>query len=127
MALRVCGMLNLKHFTFETNSYVRYSQYVIGKAVEHAKDVLMDSREAVFKFYAKELGRYPDENRVLNSDCTVDGSWHTRDHTSLVCAGATIEANTHIVLDYVRMSKTCVQCHRHQAARTKEKITEEKN
>ncbi|KAK8378298.1 hypothetical protein O3P69_011057 [Scylla paramamosain] len=56
----VCGMLSSKHFTFET--YVRYSQYVIMKAVEHAKDILMDSRKAVFKFYAEELGRYPDEN-----------------------------------------------------------------
>ncbi|MPC59808.1 hypothetical protein E2C01_053836 [Portunus trituberculatus] len=56
----VCGMLSLKHFTFET--YVRYAQYVMSKAVEHTKDILMDSRKAVFKFYAEELGRYPDEN-----------------------------------------------------------------
>lgn len=38
----VCGILSLRHFTFQT--YVRYSQYVIRKSVEHAKDVLQNSR-----------------------------------------------------------------------------------
>ena len=119
----VCGMLSLKHFTFET--YVRYSQYVIMKAVEHTNDILVDSRKAVFKFYAEELGRYPDENGVLDVDCTFDGSWHTRGHTSYLSAAAAIEVNTHLVLDYVTLSKTCVQYRNHQAARTKMKITEE--
>lgn len=118
----MCGMLSLKHFTSET--YVRYSQHVIMKAVEHA-DILMDSRKAVFKLYANEFGRYPDKNGVLDVDCTFDGSWHTRGHTSFLCTGAVIEVNTHLVMDYVTLSKTCVQCRNHQAAHTKEMITEE--
>ena len=83
----------------------------------------MDSRKAVFKLYAGELDRYPDENGVLDVDCTFDGSWHTRGHTCQLCAATATEVNTHLVLDYVTLRKTCVQCRNHQAARTK--ITEE--
>lgn len=44
---------------------MRYSHCVIRKAIEHARDIVMDSKKAVFKFYAEELGRYTGENEVL--------------------------------------------------------------
>lgn len=119
---KLCGLLSLRHLKRQT--YVHYANYIRQKTVQHATDVLERSRKAVVTYYAEKLGRHPDENGILDVDVSFDGTWHTRGHSSLLGAGAVIEQNTGLILDYECLSKVCSVCS-YQKARKKKEVTEE--
>lgn len=122
-AEKLCGMLSMRHFT--RDSYIRYANYVIKKGKECVHNVLEQCRKAVFRFYAEELGRTPDENGVLDVDVGFDGTWHTRGHRSLLGAGAVIDQNTGLVLDYETLSKVCAACTSQETKYKNNKVTKE--
>lgn len=62
----LCGMLSLRHFTFETHT--RYSTYVRRKMIQHVQN----SRKVVFKFYEEKLNKIPNEDDKLDVDIRSD-------------------------------------------------------
>lgn len=77
------------------------------------------------KYCAEKLGRVLDENCVLDTDISFDGSWHARGHKSLFWADAVIDANTGLGVDYEALSKICVMCTIDQTMFKNKKITSE--
>ncbi|MPC74251.1 hypothetical protein E2C01_068605 [Portunus trituberculatus] len=62
------------------------------------------------EFYENTLDRHPDIDGNLNVDVTYDGTWHTHSYKSLLGAGAIVDANTELILDYQTMLKYCELC-----------------
>lgn len=83
------------------------------------------SVEAVKRHYSEKLGIQPDENNIYDIRVTFDGTWQKRGHTSLLAAGAVIDAETGLVIDYESISKYCEQCTKKENALKRKKITQE--
>ncbi|XP_063873641.1 uncharacterized protein LOC135107567 [Scylla paramamosain] len=119
---KICGLLSIRHFTRDV--YMRYANYITHKTVQHTKSLLEQSRKAVFSYYAQELDRHPDENGILDVDAIFDGTWHTRGHSSSFGAGAVIDANTRLILDYETCGKICQLCIANKTRHERKEITD---
>lgn len=119
---KICGLLSIRHFT--RGVYMRYANYITDKTVQHTKSLLEQSRKAVFSYYAQELDRHPDEDGILDVDVSFDGTWHTRGHSSFFGAGAVIDANTGLILDYETCGKICQLCIVSKARHDRKEMTD---
>ncbi|KAK3883276.1 hypothetical protein Pcinc_012405 [Petrolisthes cinctipes] len=103
---------------------MQYANYINKKTIEHTKYLLEQSRKAVFKYYTQVLDRHPDEDGLLDVDVSFDGTWHTRGHSSLFGAGAVIDANTGLILDYETAGKVCQLCNYNKARHDRKEMTD---
>ena len=60
------GLLSTRHFARKT--YMLYSTFIKEKTLEHVRDALNRSIEAVFRYYSEEIDRQPDVSGVLGVD-----------------------------------------------------------
>lgn len=104
----MCTALGLP--VFQTHTYKRYQERIQAIAEMKYKMVNDGVVKAIFEYYASELDIAPDSDGVLNIEVVFDGTWMTRGHSSLIGAGAVIEAHTGYVLDGHTLSRYCNAC-----------------
>ena len=120
-ANKLVSFFSLKHFTKTT--YIRYAKYIKENAVKHTRNVLERSRRAVREHYAnKEDVEIVDDK--LQANVTFDGSWHKRGFKSNFGAGAAVDVETGLILDYFVCSKICYKCISKKNALVNKKISE---
>ncbi|MPC50222.1 hypothetical protein E2C01_044045 [Portunus trituberculatus] len=69
---KICSLLSIKHFARMT--YTHYYTFIKEQTLEHIKDVLKRSREALFHYYSEELDRQLDVSGDLDMDVSFDGT-----------------------------------------------------
>lgn len=70
-----CALLDMK--PVNKRQWLKYKRAICEVAVKKTKTQLSDSVAQIFKYYADELDRHPDENGVLDIDVSFDGKAHS--------------------------------------------------
>ena len=91
---------------------------------EKTASVLEASVSSVKKYYSEKLKVKPDGDGVYDIRVLFDGTWQKRGHTSLLAAGAVIDAETGLEIDYETISKFCEVCSKKVKKTTEEEFNE---
>lgn len=101
--LGLCGVQNIASSlglpSMGSSAYLRYKTRV--EEITKQKYMKMNDKvvEAIFDYYKEGLDIVPDSDGFLCIKIIFDWTWMTRGHSSLVGAGAAIEAHTRFAID----------------------------
>src|SRR5271156_1474921 len=93
----------------QKKAFIRNCKHVASKMRKTTEACLVKARQTVRSVHIK---RNPllVKQEILDISVSFDGSWQKRGHRSLYGFAAVIEAETGLAIDYVTLSKFCIQC-----------------
>ena len=91
------------------NLYSKNHQKIAEASADTFKDIVVKSKGAITEAY-KAVGVVPDEDGILNSGVSFDGSWQRRGHSSHNGMACVIDLLTGLPIDYEVLSNFCMKC-----------------